>query len=178
MLILTSKKREKIIEFICDNPTKKIKIRELAKLLKISPAYVSRTLKTLCKYKIIRNNRVDLSNPYVKGLKIFFNIKKLIKKSVIKKLKEIRAKGTGVYGSWANGTNHEDSDLDIWIKTNKYPGEIKVARVSNEIRKELGRNVQILVLTPERIERLKTEDPIFYYSLVFGSIVLYGEGIE
>lgn len=55
---------------------------------------------------------------------------------------------------------------------------MKVARISNEIRRVLGRNVQILVLTPERIERLKKEDPIFYYSLVFGSIILFGDGIE
>lgn len=109
---------------------------------------------------------------------IFFNIKKLVDKNVIRRLKKLEAIGCGIYGSCANGTNHEESDIDIWIKVDKHPGEAKVATVSNEIRKLLGRNVQILVLTPERIERLKKEDPIFYYSLVFGSIRLYGEGIE
>jgi len=109
-------------------------------------------------------------------LKSFFNIKKLTDKNIIKKLKD--AKASGVYGSWANGTNYEDSDLDIWIKVEKHPGEMKVARISSEIRRVLGRNVQILVLTPERIERLKKEDPIFYYSLVFGSIILFDDGIE
>jgi len=102
----------------------------------------------------------------------------LVDKNVIRRLKKLEAIGCGIYGSCANGTNHEESDIDIWIKVDKHPGEAKVATVSNEIRKLLGRNVQILVLTPERIERLKKEDPIFYYSLVFGSIRLYGEGIE
>lgn len=178
MLTLFSKEREKVIEFILDNPTKKIGVRELAKLLKLSPAHVSRTLKILAKYNIIKDNKVDISNLYVKGLKIFFNIKKLINKKIIKRLKKLEARGAGIYGSWVTGTNHEDSDLDIWIKVNRHPTEIKVATVSNEIRKNLERNVQILVLTPERIERLKKEDPIFYYSLVFGSITLYGEQIE
>ncbi len=150
----------------------------MAKLLKISPAYVSRTLKILTRFNIIKKNKVDISNPYVRGLKIFFNIKKLVDKNVIRRLKKLEAIGCGIYGSCANGTNHEESDIDIWIKVDKHPGEAKVATVSNEIRKLLGRNVQILVLTPERIERLKKEDPIFYYSLVFGSIRLYGEGIE
>mgnify|MGYP000240268920 CR=1 FL=1 len=36
MLTLFSNKKEKIIEYIIDNPTKKIKVKELAKLLKIS----------------------------------------------------------------------------------------------------------------------------------------------
>jgi len=178
MSTLFSKERERIIEFVIDNPTKKMKVRELAKLLKISPAHVSRTLKILAESDIIKNNEADLSNPYVRGLKIFFNIKKLIDKNVIRRLKKLEAVGSGIYGSWATGTNYEDSDLDIWIKVDEHPGEIKVATVSNEIRKTLGRNVQILVLTPERIERLKKEDPIFYYSLVFGSIMLYGEAIE
>lgn len=178
MSILPSKDKERIIEFVIDNPTGEIKVRKLAKLLKISPAHVSRTLKILEKHDIVRNNKVDLSNPYVRALKIFFNVKKLVDKNVILKLKRLKVLGAGIYGSWANGTNHEDSDVDIWIKVNKHPGEVKVAKTSNKIRKSLGKNVQILVLTPERIERLKKEDPIFYYSLVFGSIILYGEAIE
>jgi predicted nucleotidyltransferase len=96
----------------------------------------------------------------------------------VKTLKKIEALGAGVYGSWSNGSNHEDSDLDVWIKTRKHPGERKVAAVSNDIRRTLGRNVQMSVLTPERIGRLKKEDPIFYYSLVFGSMTLYGEAVE
>jgi predicted nucleotidyltransferase len=178
MLTQFQKQRERIIEFIIDNPSKTIKVREIARLLKISPAYVSRTLKILAKEDIVKNNEVNLSHPYVKVLKAFFNIKKMIDKNIIKKLKKLEALSAGVYGSWANGTNYEDSDLDIWVKVIKHPGEIKIATISNDIRKVLGKNVQILVLTPERIKKLKKEDPIFYYSLVFGSIVLYGEGIE
>jgi len=93
-------------------------------------------------------------------------------------LKKIEALGVGVYGSWSNGSNNEDSDLDVWIKVRKHPSERKVATVSNDVRKILGKNVQILILTPERIDRLKKEDPIFYYSLIFGSMTLYGEAVE
>jgi predicted nucleotidyltransferase len=178
MSTLFPKAKERIIEFIVDNPSKKVKVRELAKLLKISPAYVSRTLKILVRHDIVKDNKVNLSNPYVRVLKIFFNIKKLIDKNTIRKLKKLEILGAGIYGSWANGTNFEDSDLDIWIKTSKRLEEINIATTADEIRKALGTNVQILVLTPERIERLKKADPIFYYSLVFGSIKLCGEEIE
>jgi hypothetical protein len=47
-----------------------------------------------------------------------------------------------------------------------------------ELTKELGREVNILVLDFERVKRLKEEDPIFYCSLVFGSFTLWGENIE
>lgn len=178
MATLFSKEREKIVEYVLSSPTEKIKVRELAKRLELSPAHISRTLGILAKDGFFKNNAVDLSNPCVRALKIFLNMKKLYEKNVVKMLKEIDALSAGVYGSWSNGSNHEDSDLDVWMKTHKHPGERKVAAVSNDIRRVLGRNVQILVLTPERIDRLKKEDPIFYYSLVFGSMTLYGEGIE
>jgi predicted nucleotidyltransferase len=178
MSTLFPREKEKIIEFIVDNPTKRIRVRELAKQLGLSPAHISKTLKILVAHNMLKNNKADLSNPYVKALKIFFNVNKIVEKNVVKKLKELEALGAGVYGSWSNGTNYEDSDLDIWIKVEKRLEEMKVASVSNKIRKVIGKNVQILVLTKERIERLKREDPIFYYSLVFGSIILYGETIE
>lgn len=171
-------RREKVLEFVLDNPTAEIKVRELARRLDLSPSHVSKTLKVLRNEGIIKNNRVDLSFPLVRALKIFLNVKKLVEKNVIDKIKSLNVNSAGVYGSWASGTNYEDSDLDIWIKVKKHPGEVKIASLVGEIRKSVGTNVQMLVLTPDNVERLKKEDPTFYYSLAFGSIVLCGETIE
>ncbi len=178
MAALFQKEMYRIIEFILDSTSKTTKVRELARLLNLSPAHVSRTLKTLERHKIIKNGSVDLSNPYVKALKIFFNIQKLTDSNVIRILKKIEPAGAGIYGSWANGTNNETSDVDIWIKVEKKANETKIAVLSSKMRKALRRNIQLLVLTPERIGRLKRDDPIFYYSLVFGSINIYGESLE
>lgn len=60
-----------------------------------------------------KTKKVDLSNPYVKAMKIFFNIKKLTEKNVPDKLRLLEIAGARIYGSWASGTNYEDSDLDI-----------------------------------------------------------------
>ncbi len=178
MVTFFSRERERIVKYLMDNPTKNIRVRELAKALRISPAHVSRSLKLLRKDRVIMDNKVNLSNPYTRALKILFNVKKLVDTGITEIFRRSGVSGAGVYGSWATGTNYEDSDLDIWIKVNKHPGEIKIATISAEIRKILRVNVQILVLTPERLERLKKDDPVFYYSLVFGSIVLYGEAVE
>jgi predicted nucleotidyltransferase len=178
MATLFSRERERIIEYVLSNPTEKTKVRELAKHLGLSPAHVSRTLRILAKNDFFKKDVVDMSNPYVRSLKTFLNLKKLKEGDIIEMLKKIEALGAGVYGSWSNGTNNEDSDLDVWIKVREHPGERKVAALSNDVRKILGRNVQILILTPERIDRLKKEDPVFYYSLVFGSMTLYGEAVE
>jgi predicted nucleotidyltransferase len=176
--MLTLLWREKIVGFLLDNPTTEIKVRELARKLNISPAYVSKTLKILRGEKILKNNKVDLNSPIVRALKIFLNMKKIAEKGVTDMISSLNIIGAGVYGSWANGTNYEDSDLDIWVKVKKHPRETKIASLVGEIRKSVGANVQVLVLTSEDIKRLKNEDPTFYYSLVFGSIQLCGETIE
>jgi len=172
------KETERTIDFILSNPTGEIRVRELARQLKVSPAHVSKTLRILRKRDVLKDGKVDLSNPYVKALKIFFNIKKLAEKNVPDKLRLLGIAGAGIYGSWASGTNYEDSDLDIWIKVGKHPGEVRIASISVDLRNTVGSNVQILVLTPERLARLRKEDPIFYFSLVYGSMLIYGEAIE
>lgn len=176
--MLTFGGRERILEFVLDNPTAELKVRELARRLDLSPAHVSKTLKALRSKGLVKNDKVDLNAPIVKALKIFFNVRKLVEKGVTGRIKSANVISAGVYGSWANGTNYEGSDLDIWIKVEKHPGETKIAPLVGEIRKKLGANVQMLVLTPDNIKKMKKEDPIFYYSLAFGSIVICGETIE
>ncbi len=178
MSTLFARDKERILEYILNNPTKKVGVRELARILHLSPAHVSRTLKDFYANNSLSDDIVDLANPLVRSLKVFFNIKVIQEKNIVKKLRPAKISGAGIYGSWASGTNYEDSDLDVWIKVKKHPGEMKVASISGGLRKALERKVQILVLTPERIKRLKNSDPIFYYSLVYGSINLWGETVE
>jgi len=63
------------------------------------------------------------------------------------------------------------------LKVSKHPGEKEIARIERELSDELGKRVHILVLTPERLERLKKDDFVFYCELKH-SVVIWGEGIE
>jgi predicted nucleotidyltransferase len=82
----------------------------------------------------------------------------------------------GIYGSVAKGENTEDSDIDMWLVIGSAP-EGTIARLSMQLRERLG-PVKPLYLTKERLARIRTEDPLFYHSLCFGSIIIYGDGIE
>jgi predicted nucleotidyltransferase len=88
------------------------------------------------------------------------------------------ARGLGLYGSWARGTNHQDSDLDVWIKADSLPPESELARLQRDLSLQAGSEVNLLVLTPEKLERLKRDDPPFYNSLVTNSVTLKGEPLE
>ena len=170
--------KEKILEYILAHPTKKVGVRGIARALEVSPAHVSRTFREFREDNILSGNMVNLANPLVRSLKVFFNVRLVQERNVVNRLATMKISGAGIYGSWANGTNDEDSDLDIWITVKKHPGEMQVASISGELRKTITRMVQILVLTPERVQRLKSNDPAFYDSLVHGSINIWGEAIE
>lgn len=178
--LFSTSERVAVVRFIVNNPTQTFRVRNLSKTLKLSPAHISRILKQLKTLKIIKNDAVDLQNPLVKTIKQLFNIEKLTEIELAENAKKLipDLRGIGIYGSWATGTNYEDSDLDIWIKTGKVADEINVAKLNSLLIKTIDKEITILTLWPEKIKNLKEKDEVFYYSLVFGSITMFGEGIE
>jgi predicted nucleotidyltransferase len=152
-----------------------ISVNSVARNLKISKGLVSKYFDILTKERILKkrkNKFLIVDNLYTRGLKILLVLNNF-DLGLFKRYKFIR--GAGIYGSCSKGTNTEGSDIDLWIKVKKTK-EIELARLTNEL-KEIG-NIKPLFLTDEKITLLKREDKVFYHSLVFGSINLYGEEIE
>lgn len=176
--LFSSREREKIIRLLLDNPSKPYQVREVSRNLKISSGGVSGYFSYLTKAGILKRSRnafrVKTDHPFTKVLKIFINVSRL-QTGVVNKISGMT--GMGVYGSWANGTNHENSDIDMWVKTKKRVPEEIVANVSSILSRKMKRNVQLIVLDPEKNNALRENDPIFYYSLVYGSVVLYGKSV-
>jgi predicted nucleotidyltransferase len=79
----------------------------------------------------------------------------------------------GLYGSCARGENNEESDVDLWIRI-KDVEETKAASLTAEIGKKI-KNSKVLLLSEKKIDKIKKEDTMFYHSLAFGSIILYGD---
>ncbi len=87
-------------------------------------------------------------------------------------------KGLGLYGSWANGTNHLDSDLDLWIRADSLPDESDLARLQRDLSLWAGTEVNLLVLTKQKLAELKINDPPFYSSLIMNSLTIKGKQLE
>ncbi|MEA2035273.1 MAG: nucleotidyltransferase domain-containing protein [Euryarchaeota archaeon] len=90
------------------------------------------------------------------------------------------AGGIGIYGSFADGTNSAKSDLDVWVYVDSYSSdlELKSARLEKSLGKETGVETNILILTSEKLSRLKEDDNPFYFSLMKSTITLEGVSIE
>lgn len=168
----------KVIEYVLDRPNSEVSVTAISRELEISKGHVSEVISSLKQENIIRQGRVNLGNPYVRSLKIAINMNKIVKTGVISLLENLKVEAAGLYGSWAKGTNSEESDIDIWIKKEGDIKMIQIAEFSGKLREALNIQPQVLVLNNDKIRSLKKDNAIFYFSLLLGSMKLIGEGLE
>ena len=177
MMALRGNKTERIIAYVLERPGAPIKVTAIANALKVNKGSVSLTIKKLEAIKVVKNKMVDLSTPLTRVLKILVIVTSITDAKAIDMINEY-AIAAGLYGSSAKGTNTEESDIDIWIRPKQGTSQLKVAELSRTLSTMLNKRVQIAVVNEKRLAAIKEENPNFYYALVFGSIVLLGEGIE
>ena len=148
----------------------------VAKELKLSKGLISKFFDILTKERVLtksKNKVLTQNNVYTKAIKIMLTLNDF-NPNLFKKYRFI--KGVGIYGSCAKGTKIMNSDTDLWIKIEKTK-EAELAKLTNELKRMYG-EIKPIFLTKEKINILKEKDPVFYYSLVFGSIIICGEEIE
>lgn len=171
--LFSSNKRIKVLEYVLYQDT--VTVSTVVKEISLSKGFVSEYLYLLYQNDILLKNKGyhPSNNPVTKAIKILFNVDKI----KLSKIKKPYMKGIGLYGSWANGSNTTKSDLDIWIKTEKYPDEKELANLSKILREMTRSDIQLLVITPQKLEQIKKDIP-FYLSLRYNSRQLWGEPIE
>jgi predicted nucleotidyltransferase len=150
-----------------------VSVNNIASQLGLSKGLVSKYFQILLKEQILKNEKGKLvvaDNTSVKAVKILLNLRK-IDTRIFSKYPFVTA--VGLYGSCARGENTEDSDVDLWVRV-KDVKETKIASLTSEINKKI-KNAKLLFLSDKKIEKLRKEDIMFYYSLSFGSIILYGD---
>jgi len=175
--IFSTKQRIKILGVVVFK-TGNISVNNIANQLRLSKGLVSKYFDILAKMGILKkvNGKLRITDSsLVKGVKILLNIKR-VDTYIFKRLSFVQV--VGLYGSCAKGEDTEDSDIDLWIKVSN-ASEEKLAALTSKLNKAI-KNVKPLFLTDKKIEKAKKEDPLFYNSLAFGSIILYGgkDGIQ
>lgn len=173
--IFSTEERVKILEHVIYLENR-FGVNEIAKMLGLSKGLISKYFGILVKELILKKKKgkfIVNDNNLVKSLKIMLNVQKINTK-IFKKYKFIRV--VGLYGSCVKGINTISSDIDLWVKVKKV-NDKKMAELTSELRKKLE-NIKVLILDDKKIELLKKKDSLFYHSLYFGSIILYGEEDE
>lgn len=139
--------KENIKEYFFVNPTAKLRVREIERILKLPLPSVIRYCKELEKEGILAIIKIGSVNFYTASRnerylleKKLFNIKQLYESSIIEYLKiELSNPPIILFGSFSKGEDLEESDIDLYIETpsNKMINLEKFEKI-------LKRNIQIL----------------------------------
>lgn len=151
-------------------------VQQAANATGVSKALVSRYLARLVKEELLTKKKRTYqweNTAFSRAVKILLNI------SYLEPIISLPtwAKGIGIYGSWAEGTNTVESDLDVWIYVDTIPAELDVATLRRMVEKKSGVEVQLLILTDQKFDQLQVDDIPFAQSLLRTMIVLEGENL-
>jgi len=164
-----------ILELFFESPNREFNVREIARILKISPATASSKLKKFAKEDLLKEKyernliiyKANLENDRYKDLKVYYNIKKIKDSGIIEELNKFYLKPTIVlFGSASFGMDTEDSDIDFVVLSEKKKKFTEIEKY----QKILNRRLQLFILSD--IKELKNEHLV---NNVLNGIVIQGE---
>ena len=170
--LFTTERRMRILSSLLEKDT--FGVEEVARELKISKGTVSSYLKELIEGGLVKKEgrRFRWADENAqRELKREVNYWTLREKLI--SLKSDWIKALGVYGSFARGENRRDSDVDVWILVEE-EDPLKVAELHENLELLTGRKVDLMVLTKERLNRLKVENPYLYWNIKLSSLTIWG----
>ena len=171
--LFSTKERIRILEKIIYTKLQ-LSVNKTAKELGLSKGLVSKFFNILTKEDILirvgsRGNKfLVLENLYARIIRILLTANRF-DPNLFKRYEFVES--VGLYGRSARGTNSDDSDIEIWIRIRKTK-EDELKKLANELKEKYER-IKPLFLTKVKLKILKEKDPVFYYSLLFGSIGIY-----
>jgi len=154
-------------------------VRELAEILNRSPAKVHQAAKLFAQHGIVlaerRKNRLVLqpnrASPLYRKIRALTNTNHLLSARPFAKLTKHGA--VGMYGSYAQGTDDRESDLDLLIVTDEK--ELAIRPVLRELEAEIDRRISPLILTKRQLSNLSRDDPTFASRLQATVVALHGD---
>lgn len=158
-------------------------LRELAETSGLSPSMVHKILFKLVQKKVVlvenQKNRkiftINYSSPLALRALSLLVINDLLETKAFKKIVGLNPKGIYLFGTAASGKITADSDFDLAVFFESKPDAFKLSNIKRELSSELKKEVQLVVLTPEKIESMKREQVELLNQIKLGSVVLQGE---
>ena len=161
-------------------------LRELSELTGLAPSSVHKVLAKLLRHKMVlvsrQKNRLFFRLNYgspltAKTVGLIF-VHKITAARAFAKLIALKPIGVYLFGTAASGMAAADSDIDLAVLFEKKPDGIKLSGVKRQLSNELKREIQLIVLTAEKIKSMQKENIELLNQIKNKSTVLWGEGIE
>jgi predicted nucleotidyltransferase len=168
---------DKMISKLMEESEREFHIREMAKILNMSPTTISKKISFLTKENLIISKRMsnhllfkaNTENIKFKQLKKEYNFQKLITSGLIEHLENElnHPEAIILFGSFAKGEDIPRSDIDIFIVSpNKK--EINLEK----FEKNLRHNIQIFTHSKKEIETMKKTNKELLNNIINGTVIL------
>ena len=163
---------QKVLYFLLLHPEERFYDREVSRLTKVGRAATNYSLRTLLGTGLIGREKrgrmyfyyVTLDDPIIRQLKITQNL--IYLRPLVEKLKDVSLKIV-LYGSSSTGTNHAESDIDLFVLSRE-PKSVKDLIYKSPFRERL----QYVANNPQEFIGLKRDNPVFHKQVSSG-IILY-----
>ncbi len=163
-----------VIDALSRDPTTSLHTRRLAEKANVSVGTASTVLNTLegsgmLSVQEVGNMkfyRINLSDPVARQWKVLFNINRL--KPLVELLKE-SADQVVVFGSYAEGMNTPESDVDLYILTQHEP---KVKELVRKFEKTYpDGNLSPIILDPRGLRNLRAHSKALLENISRGRVL-------
>jgi predicted nucleotidyltransferase len=165
-----------ILAQLAQDPMRDFYQREIAQEARVSLGSANKLLKDLEEREIITLDkrgkmyfyRINLKNPVARQFKILFNV--MLLDELVKRLRE-SSKRIILFGSSAEGTDVKESDIDLFVLTQKRE---MVIQAINKYERKITRRIAPIVLSPIEWASMRRKDRPLYDNISKG-IILWQE---
>lgn len=169
--LLFNTAQQKILAFLAENAGESYQEKEVAKKTVVKKSAVNLALRELFEMKIINRQKIGRSSLYsadakkniIREIKVLQNISTI--EPLVNKLEEDSQKIV-LFGSFADGTNTKDSDIDLFILTN-HPTAIR--KILND--SALAERIQIITKTPVEMLKINKNKPVLFQEIEKGRVL-------
>jgi predicted nucleotidyltransferase len=176
----------KILAYFLANPNTSFHIKQLARILDVSPASVSSAVKSFEEDGLLSKEEKGLAHIYmlnfdnsmVEPLKKAYGIAFVLSSKPKEKILEIDSNiiSLALFGSYAEGSFDEKSDIDFLLVTSaRKEMFIQAAKILEE---ELDKEVSLSVLKLSEWRAMANKGDAFYKRIIENHILLHGSGIK
>lgn len=176
----------KILSHFLANPNTSFHIKQLARILKVSPASVSSAVKSFEEDGLLSKEekglahiyRLDSDNSVVAPLKKAYGIAFVLSSKPKERFLEVDTNiiSLAFFGSYAEGSFDEKSDIDFLIVTGA--GKEMLVKAAKRLEDELEKEVSLSVLKLSEWRAMAKKGDAFYKRVVENHILLYGSGLK
>jgi predicted nucleotidyltransferase len=162
-----------VLHFLLVNPMEQFHEREIVRRTGVSVGAVNQILRKLHEAGLVEKDKrgrtnlykANLKSPVARQFKILFNV--LTLSDLINKVKQVSERIV-LFGSCAEGTDVEDSDIDLFVLTSD------TETVQHEVRvyeQKIDRRLSPIIIDSSELAKMKKRDKPLYERIVRGIVL-------